>query len=72
MVSLNVNGMGYQADVDPRTPLLWVLRDAIGLRVSLQPRLRVFLRIGAKVKAGELNLSGGFGGGGRARRSSHD
>ena len=31
MVSLNVNGKGYQADVDPRTPLLWVLRDAIGL-----------------------------------------
>ena len=31
MVSLNVNGKGYQADVDPRTPLLWVLRDAVGL-----------------------------------------
>ena len=31
MVSLNVNGKGYQADVDPRTPLLWVVRDAIGL-----------------------------------------
>ena len=31
MVSLNVNGKTYQADVDPRTPLLWVLRDAIGL-----------------------------------------
>ena len=31
MVSLNVNGKSYQADVDPRTPLLWVLRDAIGL-----------------------------------------
>ncbi len=31
MVSLNVNGKDYQADVDPRTPLLWVLRDAIGL-----------------------------------------
>jgi len=31
MVSLNVNGNSYQADVDPRTPLLWVLRDAIGL-----------------------------------------
>jgi hypothetical protein len=26
MVSLNVNGKSYQADVDPRTPLLWVLR----------------------------------------------
>ena len=31
MVSLNVNGKNYQADVDPRTPLLWVLRDAVGL-----------------------------------------
>ena len=31
MVSLNVNGKSYQADVDPRTPLLWVLRDGIGL-----------------------------------------
>ena len=31
MVSLNVNGKSYQADVDPRTPLLWVLRDACGL-----------------------------------------
>ena len=31
MVSLNVNGKSYQADVDPRTPLLWALRDAIGL-----------------------------------------
>ena len=31
MVSLNVNGKLYQVDVDPRTPLLWVLRDAVGL-----------------------------------------
>src|SRR6266568_3550260 len=31
MVSLNVNGKNYQADVDPRTPLLWVLREAVGL-----------------------------------------
>jgi isoquinoline 1-oxidoreductase alpha subunit len=31
MVSLNVNGKSYQADVDPDTPLLWVLRDTIGL-----------------------------------------
>jgi isoquinoline 1-oxidoreductase alpha subunit len=31
MVSLNVNGKTYQVDVDPRTPLLWVLRDSIGL-----------------------------------------
>ena len=31
MVSLNVNGKSYEADVDPRTPLLWTLRDTIGL-----------------------------------------
>jgi isoquinoline 1-oxidoreductase subunit alpha len=31
MVSLNINGKSYQADVDPRTPLLWVLRDTLGL-----------------------------------------
>jgi len=31
MVSLNVNGKSYQADVDPRTPLLWVLRDSLHL-----------------------------------------
>src|SRR5882724_9996058 len=31
MATLNVNGKTYQADVDPRTPLLWVLRDSIGL-----------------------------------------
>ncbi len=31
MATLNVNGKSYQVDVDPRTPLLWVLRDTIGL-----------------------------------------
>ena len=31
MVALNVNGKTYQADVDLRTPLLWVLRDTIGM-----------------------------------------
>jgi isoquinoline 1-oxidoreductase alpha subunit len=31
MVSLSVNGKPYEADVDPRTPLLWVLRDSFGL-----------------------------------------
>jgi isoquinoline 1-oxidoreductase subunit alpha len=28
---LNVNGRSHAVDVDPSTPLLWVLRDAIGL-----------------------------------------
>ena len=28
---LNVNGASYTVDVEPETPLLWVLRDNIGL-----------------------------------------
>src|SRR5215208_1367416 len=31
MITLNVNGKSYEADVDPQTPLLWVLRDTLGL-----------------------------------------
>ena len=31
MVVLNVNGKAYETDVEPETPLLWVLRDTIGL-----------------------------------------
>ena len=31
MAALNINGKTHQADVDPRTPLLWVLRDTVGL-----------------------------------------
>jgi len=31
MAAININGKSYQADVDARTPLLWVLRDTIGL-----------------------------------------
>ena len=30
-VSLNVNGRPHHVDADPQTPLLWVLRDEIGL-----------------------------------------
>jgi len=29
--SLNVNGQTYQIDVEENTPLLWVLRDSLGL-----------------------------------------
>ncbi len=29
--TLNINGKSYQADVDADTPLLWVLRDTLGL-----------------------------------------
>jgi len=28
---LQINGRSYQTDVDPDTPLLWVLRDSLGL-----------------------------------------
>jgi isoquinoline 1-oxidoreductase alpha subunit len=31
MVKLNVNGKNFEADVEPTTPLLWVLRDYAGL-----------------------------------------
>ena len=31
MITLNVNGRSIEVDVDPQTPLLWVLRDAVGL-----------------------------------------
>src|SRR5262249_47052239 len=31
MADLSVNGRTHRVDVDPDTPLLWVLRDAIGL-----------------------------------------
>jgi isoquinoline 1-oxidoreductase subunit alpha len=31
MVTLSINGKSYDLDVEPDTPLLWVLRDAIGL-----------------------------------------
>src|SRR5207253_62322 len=31
MAELTVNGRTHQVDVDPDTPLLWVLRDTIGL-----------------------------------------
>lgn len=30
-INLNVNGKSVEVDVDPETPLLWVLRDTIGL-----------------------------------------
>jgi isoquinoline 1-oxidoreductase alpha subunit len=31
MISLSVNGTKHDVDVDPDTPLLWVLRDTLGL-----------------------------------------
>ena len=31
MISLTINNKTYNVDVDPETPLLWVLRDTLGL-----------------------------------------
>jgi isoquinoline 1-oxidoreductase subunit alpha len=31
MISLNVNGQARSVDVEPNTPLLWVVRDTLGL-----------------------------------------
>lgn len=31
MIQLNVNGKSHQVDVEPDTPLLWVLREQVGL-----------------------------------------
>ncbi len=31
MLTINVNGTDRTVDVDPETPLLWVLRDTVGL-----------------------------------------
>jgi isoquinoline 1-oxidoreductase alpha subunit len=30
-ISLTVNGMAHYVDVEPETPLLWVLRDSLKL-----------------------------------------
>ena len=31
MISLSINGKSHQVDVDPNTPLLWVIREQVGL-----------------------------------------
>lgn len=31
MIRLSINGKSHQVDVDPSTPLLWVLREQVGL-----------------------------------------
>lgn len=31
MIKLNINKKNYELDIDPNTPLLWALRDVIGL-----------------------------------------
>ena len=31
MLSLSINGVAHELDIEPQTPMLWVLRDEIGL-----------------------------------------
>ncbi len=31
MTTLNINGQTFEVDADPSTPLLWVLRDTLGM-----------------------------------------
>src|SRR5688572_4827752 len=31
MIQLNINGRSQQVDVEPNTPLLWVIREQVGL-----------------------------------------
>ncbi len=31
MVAIKVNGVAHQLDIEPETPLLWVIRDELGL-----------------------------------------
>ena len=31
MIRLSINGKAHQVDVDPNTPLLWVIREQVGL-----------------------------------------
>jgi len=31
MISLSINGKSHQVDVEPDTPLLWVIRDTVGM-----------------------------------------
>ena len=35
MIALRINGASHQLDVSPDTPLLWVLRDALGLTATV-------------------------------------
>ncbi len=32
MITLQINGESFDIDADPATPLLWVIRDALGLK----------------------------------------
>jgi isoquinoline 1-oxidoreductase subunit alpha len=34
MSTLNINGQNRQVDADPATPILWALRDTLGIEVA--------------------------------------
>ncbi len=38
MIQLTINGSSQQLDIDPDTPLLWAIRDSIGLTVATGQR----------------------------------
>lgn len=60
-ITLTVNGKAHAVDVDPQTPLLWVLRDTLGMTgtrygsgmAQCAPMLDrpVMATVGARVKA---------------------
>ncbi|HEY2111504.1 MAG TPA: (2Fe-2S)-binding protein, partial [Dongiaceae bacterium] len=31
MIAVTINGQRHELDIEPETPLLWVLRDELGL-----------------------------------------
>ena|GEM_PF-1655867 len=41
MISLNVNGKTYSLDVPPDLPLLWAIRDGIGLTGTIYSLMAV-------------------------------
>jgi isoquinoline 1-oxidoreductase alpha subunit len=77
MARLNVNGKTYDVDVGPDTPLLWAIRENIGLTgtkygcgiaqcgactVHIDGRRRAFARISHPVGRRSRGASGGAGG----------
>ncbi len=38
MINLTINGKSHSVDVEPDTPLLWVIRDNIGMMGTARPK----------------------------------
>lgn len=62
MIALNVNGQPQQVDVEPDTPLLWVLRDSLELTGTKYGCGVVFAIIGALVVVGVAGAHHGWSG----------